>query len=227
MVDIVIATRNRHKVRELKTLLAVPEVRWHALAEFPETLAVRETGRTYDANAIAKARAIARATGRLALADDSGLEVEALGGRPGVRSARFAGSHGNDQANNDKLLRFLTRVGKGRRRARYRCVLALASPPPRDARDHGRRGRSGERRRTTSPSGLIAVTRGTWSGRIAEAPAGTRGFGYDPIFFVPRFGKTVAELPAAVKQRFSHRAVAARRMRPVLMRLVFRYREIR
>ena len=196
MVDIVIATRNRHKVREIKTLLAVPGVRWHTLAEFPEVLAIREAGRTYDANAITKARAIARATGRLALADDSGLEVEALGGRPGVRSARFAGSHGNDRANNDKLLRLLARVPQGARRARYCCSLALAAP-----------------------SGWTAVTRGAWSGRIANAPAGARGFGYDPIFFVPRFGKTVGQLPAAVKRRFSHRAVAARRMRSTLSRL--------
>ena len=197
MIDIVIATRNRHKVRELKTLLAVPGVRWHDLTEFPGTPAVRETARTYDANAIAKARVIARATGRLALADDSGLEVEALGGRPGVQSARFAGSHGDDQANNDKLLRLLAGTAPGARRARYRCSLALVAP-----------------------SGWTVLARGAWSGRIVGAPAGARGFGYDPIFFVPRFGKTVGQLPAAIKRQFSHRAVAARRMRSTLSRLM-------
>lgn len=196
MLHIVIATRNRHKVRELKTLLAVPGVRWHDLTEFPGAPAARETGRTYDANAITKARVVARATGRLALADDSGLEVEALGGRPGVQSARFAGSHGDDQANNDKLLRLLAGTARGARGARYCCSLALVDP-----------------------SGRTVLARGAWSGRIAAAPAGARGFGYDPIFFVPRFGKTVGQLPAAIKRRFSHRAVAARRMRPALSRL--------
>ena len=197
MPTIVIATHNRHKFRELKALLNVPGVRWRSLAEYPGVPPVREHGRTFDANAIAKARSVAKATGCLALADDSGIEVEALGGAPGVRSARFAGSHGNDQANNTKLLRLLAGLPPARRRARYRCTLALAGP-----------------------SGFLALTRGAWSGRIARTPRGSRGFGYDPIFLVPKLRKTVAELPARTKQRLSHRAAAARRMRPVLGHLV-------
>lgn len=197
MLSVVIATRNRHKLRELKALLAVRGVRWHSLLEFPHVPAVRETGRTFDANAMAKARAVARATGVLALADDSGLEVDALSGRPGLQSARFAGSHGDDRANNRKLLHLLAGRPMTQRRARYRCSLALA-----DA------------------SRPIATTRGTWSGHIATTAEGRRGFGYDPIFFVPRFGKTVGQLPAAVKQRASHRAMAAHRMRATLRRLV-------
>ncbi len=197
MLSIVIATSNRHKIRELKTLLAMSGIRWHSLREFPDAPAVRETGRTFEANAILKARAAARATGHIALADDSGLEVDALGGAPGVRSARFAGRHGDDRANNDALLRRLDGLRPARRGARYRCVLALAKP-----------------------SGVIAVTRGAWRGRIAMGPRGRGGFGYDPVFFIPRLGKTVGQLPLSVKQRLSHRAKAARRMRAVLRRMI-------
>ena len=196
MLHVVIATGNRHKFNELAKLLAVPGVRWHALAEYGRAPAMAETGKTFDANAIKKARAIARWTGHLALADDSGLEVEALKWGPGVRSARFAGRHGDDEANNAKLLRALSGLPPLRRRARYRCSLALAAP-----------------------SRLIAVTRGTWYGRIAPEPAGRHGFGYDPMFFVPRFGKTVGQLAPSVKRRLSHRAAAARGMRSTLVRL--------
>ena len=197
MIRIIVATTNRHKFRELKALLAVPGIRWHALHEFPAVSAVRETGRTFAANAIRKARAVSQTTGSLALADDSGLEVNALGGAPGIRSARFAGRHGDDRANNEALLRRLSGLPPTRRRARYRCALALASP-----------------------SGVIAVTRGAWSGRIALRPRGRRGFGYDPVFFLPRLHKTVGQLPASLKQRLSHRAKAARAMHAVLRRLV-------
>ncbi len=197
MLDIVVATRNRHKLRELRGLLNVPGIRWHSLEEFRRLPPAAETGRTFDENAIKKARVVARATRLLALADDSGLEVEALGGSPGVQSARFAKAHGNDRANNTKLLRML----KGRlprtRRAQYRCSLALADS-----------------------SRIIAITRGMWRGRIATAPRGHRGFGYDPIFLVPRLGKTVGQLPTSMKQRLSHRAIAARHMRTVLRRLI-------
>ena len=196
MLDIVIATGNRHKVRELKALLAVPGIRWRSLDEFPQQIQIHENGRTFDANAIKKARVVARALGRPAIADDSGLEVSALGNAPGIRSARFAGVHGDDQANNEKLLRRLRRVPMAQRQARYRCSLALATP-----------------------DGLLALTRGTWRGRIAMEPKGRRGFGYDPIFVVPRVGKTVAQLPNRTKQRLSHRAQAARRMRDALRRL--------
>ena len=196
MLHIVIATRNRHKFRELKTLLAVRGVRWRSLAEFPQVRAVNESGRTFDANAGKKARAVARATGHLALADDSGIEVEALGWGPGVRSARFAGRHGDDETNNRKLLRALRGLPPSRRRAPYRCSLALAKP-----------------------SGVVIITHGAWDGRIAPRPSGRGGFGYDPVFLVPRLGKTVGRLPATVKAASSHRALAARRMRPILRRL--------
>ena len=196
MLEIVIATRNSHKVRELATLMRLRGIRWRSLAEFPHAKAVAEPGRTFDANAIRKARAAAHATGLLALADDSGIEVEALHGGPGVRSARFAGAHGDDQANNRTLLRRLKDRPLRERGACYRCSLALASP-----------------------SGVLAVTHGVWSGVIAQVSRGRGGFGYDPIFLVPRYGKTVGQMSTALKQRLSHRAQAARALRPMLKRL--------
>ena len=199
MLEIVIATTNRHKFRELKSLLPLAGIRWRTLAAFGRVPPVRETGRTFAANAVRKAKAVARATGCVALADDSGLEVDALGGAPGVRSARFAGPHGRDEANNRKLLRQLNGRSGRQRQARYRCSLALASP-----------------------TRMIAVVQGDWKGRLAATPAGRHGFGYDPIFLVPRLGRTVGQLPARVKQRLSHRAAAARNLRPILTRLTRR-----
>lgn len=193
MVEIVLATGNRHKIRELIGLLRARGIRWRSLADYPQIRPARETGATFEANAAKKAVAVARASGHFALADDSGLEVEALGWGPGVRSARFAGRHGDDAANNAKLLRKLKGLPAHRRRARYRCVLALAAP-----------------------DGTVALARGTWAGRIADAPRGSRGFGYDPLFLVPGTGKTAGELPPRVKQRLSHRAKAAQRLRAFL-----------
>lgn len=221
MIDIVVATGNVHKFRELTQLLRVPGIRWHSLAEYPRLRLPHERGRTFDANAIKKARAIAKATGWFALADDSGIEVDALAGAPGIRSARFAGRHGGDRANNHKLLRALQGLPASRRRARYRCSLALARPGGRDRRPP-RQERAAGRGAGASGARLIALSRGVWCGHIAFIPRGRRGFGYDPIFLVPRCGKTVGQLPARVKQRLSHRARAARRLLPVLRRLVRR-----
>lgn len=196
MLEIVIATRNAHKFRELAALLRTPGIRWRSLAEFPKAAPVREHGRTFAKNASIKARAAARLTGRWAVADDSGIEVDALDGAPGVRSARFAGGHGDDRANNDKLLRLLRGLPMSQRSARYRCVLALA----------------GSR-------GVVAFSEGVWEGRIAERPKGRGGFGYDPIFWLPR-RKTVGQLSASAKNGLSHRAKAASGMRRQLRRLV-------
>ena len=196
-IRIVLATRNTHKFRELAALLRLPGVQWRSLNAVPHAPEVRESGRTFEANAIKKARALADAAGGPALADDSGLEVDALGGAPGVRSARYAGRHGDDLANNAKLLRALRGVPRSKRGAQYRCVLALAIP--------GR---------------VLGAARGVWRGRIAESPAGASGFGYDPIFFVPRFCKTAGQLSASVKNRLSHRGQAARRMHRLLARLL-------
>ncbi|MBI4355760.1 MAG: non-canonical purine NTP pyrophosphatase [Candidatus Omnitrophica bacterium] len=194
---LVIATRNRHKVRELRRLLGRLPARFASLADFPQTPIVHENGRSFDDNAVRKARVAARATGCVALADDSGVEVDALGGRPGVRSARFAGSGATDAANNRKLLRLLRGVPSARRGACYRCSLAVATP-----------------------SGRVWITRGAWRGRIATAPRGRGGFGYDPVFEIPRYRRSVAQLGAVVKQRLSHRAQAARKARAILRRAI-------
>ena len=201
MVEIIIATGNPKKFRELAALLTVPRlpqrVRWRSLREMPRMPSVREDGRTFRDNALKKARVVARRTGGWVIADDSGLEVDALGGAPGVRSARFAGRHGDDRANNAKLLHLLHGVPGAQRRARFRCVLALADP-----------------RR------VLAVTEGVWTGHIATALRGRRGFGYDPLFLVPRLGKTSAQLPPTVKNRLSHRGRAVRAMHRRLARLL-------
>lgn len=196
-IDIIVATRNPHKVKELAKLLTLKGVRLRSLTDYPRLKSIAETSKTFEGNAIKKAVAAAKATGCLALADDSGIEVDALDGLPGVKSARFAGKHGDDLANNIKMLKCLGTLPLSKRRARYQCALALAAP-----------------------FGLITITKGTWNGQIAISPKGSKGFGYDSIFWIARFKKTVGQLPASVKKRYSHRAVAAKQMQRVLKRLV-------
>ncbi|MBI2093382.1 MAG: RdgB/HAM1 family non-canonical purine NTP pyrophosphatase [Candidatus Omnitrophica bacterium] len=197
MLEIVIATTNHHKAKELSELLRLRHVRWRTLDEFPGSLRIVEDGKTFEDNAAKKALAAARRTQCLALADDSGIEVDALGGGPGIYSARFSGKNATDRKNNEKLLRLLKDIPLRQRGAQYQCVLALSSP-----------------------SKILALRRGRWRGRIANSPCGNNGFGYDPIFVVPHLRRTVGEMSPSVKKRLSHRAMAARRMRPVLARLI-------
>ena len=202
---LLVATRSRHKLGELRDLLRPSNARLVSLDDVGIAEEADETGRTFAANAALKARFYARRSGLPTLADDSGLEVDALGGGPGVRTRRYAGADATDQDNNAKLLAALAGLPPAERGARYRCALALALPE-----------RAG-------PRGGIAVrlTYGTFSGRIALAPRGSNGFGYDPIFepmAEPPGGATVAEWPAARKQAVSHRARAARRMALILER---------
>jgi XTP/dITP diphosphohydrolase len=183
---LVLASANAGKQREFAALLAPAgiELLLQSALGIP---GVPETGTSFEANALLKARHAALVAGLPALADDSGLEVEALGGRPGVHSARYAGDAATDQDNNAKLLAELAGVPASGRTARYRCVLALVQQPE-------------------DPAPLLAE--GSWEGRIALAPAGTGGFGYDPLFVPRGFEQTVAQLPLAVKNRLSHRAMA-------------------
>ena len=205
---LVVATRSAHKLAELRQLLDVPGVELVSLDDLGVEGDVDETGATFEANAALKARHAARATGLPALADDSGLEVDALGGGPGVRTRRYAGEQATDAQNNAKLLAALDGLPPDRRGARYVCVLALARPS-----DAG-------------PRGGIPVTlvRGTCRGRIAAAARGSGGFGYDPIF-EPRSeapgGRTLGEWSAEEKNAISHRGAAARRMSPILRRQGF------
>ena len=202
---LLVATRSRHKLGELRDLLHLERAELVDLDDVGIANEADETGTTFAANAALKARFYARLSGLPTLADDSGLEVDALGGGPGVRTRRYAGEDATDEDNNMKLLGALVGLPPARRGARYRCVLALALPE-----------RAGPR------GGLsVGLTRGTFPGRIAVAPRGSNGFGYDPIFepaSEPPGGATVGEWPPQRKQAVSHRARAARRMAPILAR---------
>ena len=191
--EILLATRNSDKVRELAALLGDLGIRIRTLADFPTAPEVEEDGETCEANALKKAREIASATGLPSVADDTGLEVDALGGRPGVFAARYAGEGATYEDNCRKLLKELDGVPQARRTARFLTVAALAMP-----------------------GGHFRVAMGTLVGVIAEACVGSQGFGYDPLFFVPELGRTLAELTAEEKNRISHRAKAFRAMADIL-----------
>ncbi len=203
---LLIATRSTHKLRELRELLSLERAELVSLEEMGIPGEPVEDSATFAANAAIKARFGARASGLPTLADDSGLEVDALGGGPGVRTRRYAGEDATDADNNAKLLRELAGLPPERRGARYVCVLALARPD-----DSGPRG------------GLpLVYARGTVRGRIATGPRGTGGFGYDPIFepaTEPPGGRTLGLWTPAEKNAVSHRARAARRMAPRLAAL--------
>jgi XTP/dITP diphosphohydrolase len=197
---LVVATGNLGKLRELRTLLDGLDLTLRSLADYPGAPASEETGDTYLDNARIKARALAAHAGIAALADDSGLEVDALGGAPGVRSARFAADAGaattgdRDADNVDLLLERLRHVPDARRGARFRCVIVVARPDGREL-----------------------VCEATSEGSITRARRGHGGFGYDPVFFSPPLGRTFAELAEAEKDRVSHRARAVAALRPALL----------
>jgi XTP/dITP diphosphohydrolase len=196
--ELVLATRNRHKVIELVALLGDLGMTIRTLDEFPDAPDVVEDGDTCEANAVKKARAIAEFTGFPAVADDTGLEVDALGGRPGVYAARYAGEDATYEDNCRKLLREMTGVPRERRTARFLTVAAIALP-----------------------SGGIRVAQGTLDGVIAEEASGTLGFGYDPVFLIPELGKTLAQLPADQKNTISHRAKAFAQAKDLLREMAF------
>lgn len=185
MVDIVLATRNKGKVKELKKLLENIDVNLLSLNDFDDLGEVEETGHTFEENALLKARKRASQTGYIAIADDSGLVVDALSGRPGVMSARYAGINASDDDNNKKLLNELKDMPPEMRNAAFVCTLAVASP-----------------------SGNEIIASGKCHGVIAEKEKGFGGFGYDPLFFLPQYGKTMAEVSSEVKNSISHRAKA-------------------
>jgi XTP/dITP diphosphohydrolase len=194
--ELVLATSNPGKLREFRAILGELSVTFRALAAFPE-VQLPEEGDDYQANAVAKARAIADAAGRPALADDSGIEVKALGGRPGPRSARFGGADLDDAGRLEKLLADLAASGEEDRSARFVCVAALAFP-----------------------GGAVITARGECPGRSLDAPQGGGGFGYDPIFEVEGGGRSMAELPPTEKNRISHRARALLALRDVIQQRI-------
>ncbi len=196
--ELVLATRNRHKGEELTALLGDLGITIRTLDEFPDAPEVVEDGDTCEANAVKKAQAIADFTGLPAVADDTGLEVDALGGRPGVYAARYAGEDATYEDNCQKLLRELMGVPREQRTARFLTIAAIALP-----------------------AGRIRVAQGTLNGMIAEEPSGTLGFGYDPIFVVPELGKALAQLSADQKNRISHRAKAFTQAKDLLREMEF------
>lgn len=197
-LTLVLGTRNRKKLQEIVELFHDLPVQLADLTGFASVPQVVEDGPTFEANARKKASALARALGQWVLGEDSGLVVGALGGEPGVLSARFAGGHGDDQANNDLLLARLAEAPEERRGAHYVCVAALSDP-------HGE---------------VQAVAEGRCGGRITRERRGTGGFGYDPLFLIPEYHRTFGELSPRVKHALSHRARALAAIKPALRRLL-------
>lgn len=193
--ELLIATGNKGKAVELRSLLAGLPLRLRDLSEFPSAREVEETGRTFSDNAALKAQGYAGQTGLWTLADDSGLEVDALGGAPGVFSARYGGEGLTDADRVTRLLEELSRTTAKDRRARFVCVIAIADP----------RGQ------------VMNLSTGTCEGRIVHAPRGTHGFGYDPVFLPDGFEQTFGELTAELKQDISHRALALKAARSFLL----------
>ncbi|HEX3031234.1 MAG TPA: XTP/dITP diphosphatase [Bacillota bacterium] len=196
-MKIILATNNKGKVNELRELLAGLPFEILSLADFPHLPEVVENGETFADNAAKKAKEVALATGLLALADDSGLEVDYLQGAPGVHSARFAGPQRSDQDNNAKLLHLLQHLPLEERTARFRCVIALAQP-----------------------DGTIELADGSCEGKIGLTPEGAGGFGYDPLFYLPEYGCTFAQLDLKAKNQISHRGRALQKVRQRLEEMV-------
>ena len=196
MTSIVLATRNKHKIEEIKTILSDLPLQLLTLNDFPNVPPLKEEGTTFRENSLQKAEIVYKHTKLPTLADDSGLEVFYLNGRPGVVSARYAGEGATDDANNQKLLGQMMGVAPRRRHAQFRALLTFLG------------------------DGTVETTEGICPGMLAESPRGTNGFGYDPIFLPDGFSRTYAELTAAEKNTISHRAKALATMKDILRRHV-------
>ena len=195
-MQIVIATRNAHKLREISQILKVDGVEFLSLNDLPECPEVEETGKTFADNALLKAQTAAYHSGCWALSDDSGLEVDALQGRPGVHSARYAGEEADSLKNIQKLLAGLKGLSPEKRTARFVCSIALVS-------NHNR----------------AYFTEGKIEGMITEQPRGQNGFGYDPVFWLPQYEKTMAQLSPEEKNGISHRTLALKKIAPLISSL--------
>jgi len=191
--ELIVATKNQGKLKEIKELLEGMPVKVTSLSDYPYAPNIEEDGKTFAQNAIKKAVTIAMYTKKLVLGEDSGLQVKALGNKPGIYSARFSGETTTDKKNNLKLLRVLKGVPKRKRQARYQCYVALAD---------GKK--------------VIDVISGTCSGIISDKSKGKNGFGYDPLFIIPRYNKTFGELDPAIKAEISHRSRTLKKVKKVL-----------
>jgi XTP/dITP diphosphohydrolase len=196
VVELLVGTTNPGKLDEIQGYLNGLPLKVLALPTLGTWPAVVEDGATYEDNALKKARTLAEYSGHLTLADDSGLEVDALNGAPGIYSARYCGEEGNDEKNNEKLLRELKNVPEEKRTARFVCVLALCAPKSHGAKEW--------------------TVRESCEGRIAFSPKGQNGFGYDPIFFYPSLGKTFGEIDRETKATVSHRGKALKKLAQIL-----------
>ena len=194
-MKVVIATHNRHKVQEIRDILSGQEIELLSLDSFPEIGEIIEDGDTLEDNARKKARTVYNATGILSLADDTGLEVEALGGRPGVYSARYSGEHATYEQNNRKLLGELKKFPPEKRKAKFRCVISIIG------------------------KGIDEIAAGEVPGRIIDEVRGKNGFGYDPLFMADGYDITYAEMDSDLKNKLSHRARALEKAKIILTRL--------
>ena len=192
-IELVVASRNQKKTEEIKELLKGLRVKITSLPDYPQAPYIVENGKTFEENAIKKAVSIARYTQKLTLGEDSGLEVAALGGKPGIYSSRFSGKDKSDLKNNLKLLRLLGNLQLSKRRARYVCSVALADK-----------------------NGLFGTAQGFCSGLIGFELRGSFGFGYDPLFIIPKYKKTFAQLGLGIKHKISHRFHALNKARDII-----------
>jgi len=190
---VIVATRNRGKTREIREALKGLGVRIRSLSDFSNVPEIEENGKTFVDNALKKARYYTKYFGKVTLADDSGLEVDLLKGLPGIYSARYAGEKASSQENNEKLLREMEGVPISKRGARFKCVIAVVSPDGREI-----------------------LAEGVCRGRIGFGEKGRRGFGYDPLFVLPNYGKTMAQLSLKEKNKISHRGKALRKIRKMI-----------
>ena len=192
----VVATRNKGKIREIRKALKGLGLRIYALSDFPDVPEIEEDGKSFAENALKKARFYSKYFGKLTIADDSGLEVEWLKGLPGIYSARYAGKGASARENNQKLLNEMEGILLSKRGARFKCVMVMVSPDGREA-----------------------IAEGSCKGRIGFKEKGRRGFGYDPFFILPKYGKTMAELSLEEKNKISHRGKALRKLKKIIKTL--------
>ncbi|MBD3183443.1 XTP/dITP diphosphatase [Candidatus Poribacteria bacterium] len=192
--DLVVATRNKKKLAEIKDLLAGLHFNVLSTDDFPHIPEIEEDGETFEENALKKASEVAKITKKLTIADDSGLVIDHLDGKPGIHSARFAGENANDEDKNKKVLTLMKGVTMEKRTARFVCAVAIVNL-----------------------KGENSIVKGIREGIITTEPKGTEGFGYDPIFLIPEYGKTYAELGVEMKNRISHRAKALDKTKKVLI----------
>jgi XTP/dITP diphosphohydrolase len=197
MIQLVVATRNKKKLTEIKDILKGIKLDLLSLGDYKDVPRVLENGKSFQENAVKKAARLARWTGKLCLGEDSGLCVDALDGAPGIYSARFSGKDKSDLKNNLKLLKLLNGLPFAKRKAHYVCAVALADK-----------------------EGLLGVVEGSCSGLIVPTPAGQAGFGYDPLFYIPKYKKTFAQLGEKIKHKMSHRYHALKKARRIIEKYI-------